>query len=142
MWYLVSLSPPENRMLRFVAQRDALHVLAGVVRLVLESTGTVSWQERTVRISPLPSLPMTVRGRRAVLNAMVSVVPEAVASITLDWSGPVTDDVGGAAVDRVREVLAPPIQRSRCGVDVVLRTAARVHSGGNADGGHARSRRT
>ena len=87
----------------------------GVVRRVLASTGTVSWQDRTASISPLPSLPIHRRGRRAVLNAMVSVVPLAVASITLDWSGPVTAQFVGVAVDRVREVLAPPIQRSRAG---------------------------
>ena len=65
-----------------------------------------------MRISPLPNLPMTVAGGGLVLNAMVSVLPEAVASITLDWSGPVTDDVLAAAVDRVREILDRRLQRS------------------------------
>ncbi len=41
-------------------------------------------------ISPLPNLPMTCAGGGLVLNAMVSVLPEAVASMTLDWSGPTT----------------------------------------------------
>ena len=66
---------------------------------------------------------------------MVSVLPEAVASITLDWSGPTTEDVLAAAVDRVREIL----HRILCGgefVNVVLGSAARVHSGREADGVH------
>ena len=72
---------------------------------VMPCVPSYSCQDRTVMISPLPSLPMICAGGGLVLNAMVNVVPEAVASITLDWSGPVRHDVAAAAVDRVREVL-------------------------------------
>src|SRR5512142_2943950 len=75
MRYFVSLSPPVNRMLRFAPN-------------VTPCVPSPSWNDRTVMISPLPNLPMTCAGGGLVLKAMVNVLPEAVASMTLDWSGP------------------------------------------------------
>ena len=79
MWYLVSLSPPANRMLRFAPNVTPCTSFDASYEASRASTGTVSCQDRTVRISPLPNLPITVAGGGLVLNAMVSVLPEAVA---------------------------------------------------------------
>ena len=79
-----------------------------------------------MRISPLPKLPMTVAGGGLVLNAMVSVVPLAVASITPDWSGPVTAQF----VESPLIVAARFLHRrfsGRRAVNVPLGSAARVH---------------
>ena len=84
MWYLVSLSPPANRMLRLAPNVTPCTSFDASYEASCASTGTVSCQDRTVTISPLPNLPITDAGGGLVLNAMVRALPEAVASITPD----------------------------------------------------------
>ena len=72
---------------------------------------------------------------------MVSVFPLAVASITLDWSGPVTTQFLRSAVDRVREVLDRRFSGGLA-AHVVIGTAARVHADVESRWSIGRSRRT